>query len=310
MAIDEDYLPILVTGGSGKLARLILKELLARGVPPEKLITTSRTPEKLADLAAEGVEVRHADHDRPETLADAFRGAKRMLLISGTPEAFIAGIRVKQHEAAISAARAAGVPHLFYTSAPHADPDSLAEAHIDHWRTEEMIKASGADWTILRHWEWPDWHLEHHWRHGVDSRKFYAASADGCISHVTREDTAAADAGALLGSEVHGRTFDITGPQRLTARDICDALRKVSGRDIELVMVEPDELAPLLESVGTHPETAPIFAMLANAIREGWYDGYSDTPDELGGRPRQTMEKWLESSLVQVLARPPLAPWA
>ena len=127
MAIDPAILPILVTGGSGKLARLVLEELIARGAPPERLITTTRTPGTVADLAARGVDVRQADHDKPETLAAAFRGARRMLLISGSPEAFLAGIRVKQHEAAIDAAIEVGVPHLYYTSAPNAAPDTTVQ---------------------------------------------------------------------------------------------------------------------------------------------------------------------------------------
>ncbi len=306
--MTED-LPILVTGGSGKLAGLIIEELLKRGLPPQQLITTTRSPERLEQLAAQGIQVRAADHDKPETLVDAFRGARRMLLISGTPEAFIAGVRVQQHKAAIAAAIEAGVSHLFYTSAPHADPDTLADAHIDHWETEEAIKASGAKWTALRHWEWPDWHLEHHWRHAVDSGVFYAATAQGRISHVSREDTAAADAGALLSDSSANKTFDITGPKALTAEDIWRALCEVSGKKIELAMVEPDELAEKLLEAGSHPETVPIFAMMATAIREGWYDGVSDDAETLAGRPRKTITQWLETALPEVLSRPPRGPW-
>ena len=309
MSHDPTMFPILVTGGSGKLARLIIRALLDRGVAPQSIITTTRTPAKLREFAELGIEVREADHDRPETLVDAFSGAQRMLLISGTPEAFLAGIRVQQHQTAVDAAIAAGVPHLFYTSAPNADPNTAADAHVDHWKTEQMLKQSGAEWTILRHWEWPDWHLEHHWRHAVDHGTYYAASGDGCISHVTRPDTAQADAGALLGAEVAGKTFDITGPERLTARDIHRALCSASGRNIALVELEPDELAEKLLETGTHPDTAPIFAMMANAIREGWYDGFSTDPEMLAGRKRKTVAEWLEIALPEVLARPPLGPW-
>ncbi|MBL8549439.1 MAG: NmrA family NAD(P)-binding protein [Hyphomonadaceae bacterium] len=309
MAIDATLLPILVTGGAGKLARLILEALIARGVPPERLITTTRTPERLAALAARGVEVRQADHDKAETLVSAFRGARRMLLISGTPQAFIAGIRVKQHKAAIAAAVDAGVPHIFYTSAPNAAADTLADAHVDHWRTEEAMKASGAAWTILRHWEWPDWHLEHHWRHAVDHGVFYAGSADGRISHITRPDTAEADAGALLTRDVENRTFDITGPQGLRASDIVDALRGAGAKDLKLVMLEPGELAAKLLQTGVPAEAAPIFAMIANAIRGGCYDGVSPDADIFAGRPRTTMAEWLVEALPRVLARPPAGLW-
>ena len=309
MAIESIPQPILVTGGSGKLATLIIEELLARGLPAEQLITTTRSPKKLAALAARGVDVRYADNDKPETLVNAFRGAQRMLLISGTPEAFLAGVRVKQHKAAIAAAIEAGVPHLYYTSAPNAAPDTQADAHVDHWETEEAIKATGATWTMLRHWEWPDWHLEHHWRHAVESGTYYAATGDGRISHVTRADTAAADAGALLGQGAENKTFDITGVKGLTARDIWEALREASGKDIALVELEPDQLPAKLLQTGTHPETAPVFGMMGTAIRGGWYDGVSRDPETLSGRPRQTITEWLKGALPEVLSRPPAGPW-
>ena len=307
--VRAEYLPILVTGGCGQLATLIIRELLDRGVPASGLIVTTRTPEKLARLSALGADVRFADHDRPETLPAAFKGARRFLLISGPPEAFLAGIRVKQHEAAINAARDAGAEHLFYTSAPHVAPDTLADAHVDHWESEQMVRQSGMKWTILRHWEWPDWHLEHHWRPAVDHGIFYAGQADGRISHVTREDTAAADAGALLSGDVDGRVFDITGPQALTAADIVSALRQASGKDIALVQLEPDQQIGKLREAGGHPDTAPVFAGIAAAIRNGEYDGVSDDPEKLSGKPRKTILEWLESKLPEVLSRPAPPPW-
>ena len=47
---------LLVTGGSGHLGRQVIELLLDAHVP--NLVTTTRTPEKLADLAARGVVVR------------------------------------------------------------------------------------------------------------------------------------------------------------------------------------------------------------------------------------------------------------
>ena len=48
-----------------------------------EIIAAARTPDKAADIAARGVQVRQADYSRPETLTSAFEGASRLLLISG-----------------------------------------------------------------------------------------------------------------------------------------------------------------------------------------------------------------------------------
>src|SRR5262245_4937573 len=73
---------LLVTGGSGRLARQIIELLLARG-GTDRIVTTTRTPEQLQDLRNRGVEVRKLDFDDDiPAIAAALRGADRMLMIS------------------------------------------------------------------------------------------------------------------------------------------------------------------------------------------------------------------------------------
>src|SRR5215469_6687923 len=86
---------ILITGASGHLGQAVLQALLKRG--QTNLIGTTRSPEKLADFAKQGVEIRTADFAQPEELVDAFKGATRLLVISGSE----VGIRVQQHRNAI-----------------------------------------------------------------------------------------------------------------------------------------------------------------------------------------------------------------
>ncbi len=71
---------LFVTGASGHLGRHAVELLLARKDPTLKIIAGSRTPEKLAGL--DGVEVRRVDFEQPSTLATAFAGVDRLLLVS------------------------------------------------------------------------------------------------------------------------------------------------------------------------------------------------------------------------------------
>ena len=70
-----------ITGATGRLGRLVVDELL-RTVPGGRIVAAVRSPAKAADLAARGVQVREADYDRPDTLAAAFDGVHRVVLIS------------------------------------------------------------------------------------------------------------------------------------------------------------------------------------------------------------------------------------
>src|SRR5689334_11512514 len=108
---------IAVTGATGHLGRLVVDALISRGVEPGSIVAAVRSPEKAAGLLARGVQVREADYDRPETLATAFAGVDRLLLISTSSP----GSRLQQHLAAIGAAKEAGVGFVAYTSILRAD---------------------------------------------------------------------------------------------------------------------------------------------------------------------------------------------
>jgi NAD(P)H dehydrogenase (quinone) len=73
-----------VTGASGRLGRLAVEQLTARGVPPPDIVALVRTPAKAVSLAASGVQVRQADYSRPATLPAALSGVNRLLLVSGS----------------------------------------------------------------------------------------------------------------------------------------------------------------------------------------------------------------------------------
>ena len=64
------------------------------------IIATTRSPEKLASFAEKSVIVREADFDDPASLAKAFAGVDRLLLISTDA----IGRRVPQHLNAVKAA--------------------------------------------------------------------------------------------------------------------------------------------------------------------------------------------------------------
>ena len=55
---------IVVTGATGQLGHLVVKALLKK-VPASGIVAAARNVEKAKDLAALGVQVRHADYNQP-----------------------------------------------------------------------------------------------------------------------------------------------------------------------------------------------------------------------------------------------------
>ena len=130
---------IVITGATGKLGHHVVEELLDRGVPADQVVAAGRALEKVEDLAARGVRTARVDLDEPETLTAVLHEGDTLVLVSGTA----VQKRVQQHRDAIAAAARAGVAHLVYTSAPHADDTPLVLAP-DHAATEQAVRGFAA----------------------------------------------------------------------------------------------------------------------------------------------------------------------
>ena len=93
----------LVTGAAGHLGQAVIHHLLTTyKVPAAKIIAVTRHTDKLAELAAKGVQVRAGDFNDEAGLVKAFTGATRLLIIS--TDAMAPGERQKQHLNAVHAA--------------------------------------------------------------------------------------------------------------------------------------------------------------------------------------------------------------
>ncbi len=184
---------LLVTGASGQMGRRVIQLLLEKGA--KHIIGTTRTPEKLADFASQGVIVRQADFEDPASLPAAFEGADRLLLIS--TDTF--ENRLSKQRNAVQAAAEAGVQHIVYTSIVRPDYDAPTIANASHWGTEQAMAVSGMGWTALRNNIYTDAQVGTLSR-ALQSGQLVKAAGDGRMAYVTREDCAQAAAAALTAN--------------------------------------------------------------------------------------------------------------
>lgn len=220
---------IIVSGASGQLGGLVVKELLARGVPAKNLILVSRTPETLAEYAKQGAATRFGDFGKPESLRAAYAGGTKMLLISIGGGL---GSRAEAHKNAIDAAVAAGVKHIAYTSYVALSQGDASGLGADHAKTEEILKQSGASWTMLRNSIYSEATLPAA-AQMVATGKYSVAPNEAKVGHVTRGDCAAAAAAVLTTPGHENKAYDITGPELIGAREIAAAAAAVSGKKLQ-----------------------------------------------------------------------------
>lgn len=292
--------PILVTGAAGQLGRRVVELLLAQGAGP--LIATTRDPEKLADLRARGVEVRRADFDDPSSLAEAFAGAARLLLIS-TDALDRPGRRIAQHRSAIAAAVKAGVKHVVYTSLPNPGPDSPIAVAPDHQATEDALVESGLGYTILRNSLYIDLSLGSFAR-AAATGQLVAAAGEGKAGYVTREDCARAAAAALVSDFTGKRVLDITGPEAVSHGDIARIISELTSKSVAYVAIPREALEDGLKKAGLPAEVVTLLGSFDEGIARGKLDVATKAVEELTGEPAEGVRSFLARHKDALLAAP------
>jgi NAD(P)H dehydrogenase (quinone) len=278
---------IAITGAAGQLGRLTAKLVLER-IPADQVVLVTRRPDAIADLAAAGAIVRHGDFDDPSSLAEAFEGCERMLLVS----THVLGNRVAQHTAAIDAAAAAGVRHVVYTSGLNAGAPLPLVVSPEHGGTEEAIRERGLHLTALRNGLYAELQVGAAARAAASGRLVHN-SGDGRTAYVSREDCAAAAAAVLTTDRHEDRIYDITGPELISQADLAGIVQEITGRPVDAVAIDDEAATQALVDAGLPPEVARAYASFGTAIREGVLDGVSSAVQNLTGRPPRTVREVL-----------------
>ncbi|MFE5393089.1 SDR family oxidoreductase [Streptomyces sp. NPDC056568] len=208
---------ILVTGATGNTGSALLRELHTRGAGPSRGLTrdAARTTFPGTAEAVEG------DLTEPESLKPALHGVRSLFLVS----------RLGPDREIIEAARTAGVEHVVLVSSITVQTHPHLRPADENLAVELLLKESGMAWTILRPTQFAS--NAAMWAAPIRNREAVRAPyADTGLPTIHPADIASVARVALTEPGHQGRTYALTGPEQVTARQQVEAIAAAIGRDI------------------------------------------------------------------------------
>ncbi|MEV0280379.1 NmrA family NAD(P)-binding protein [Streptomyces sp. NPDC050610] len=150
--------------------------------------------------------------------------------------------------------------------------------------SEERLKESGADWTVVRAGWFNQNFDEGFFLDAVLGGEIVLPTGEAVEPFVDADDIADVVVAALTDTGRHvGKTYELSGPRLLSFRDVADELSKATGRRIDYVPVTLDEYRAALAENGAPAEFADLFALITDARNAHLVHGVEEV---LGRAPR------------------------
>lgn len=279
---------ILITGATGNLGSSVV-HYLKNLMPLNKFVALARNVEKAQLLIDQDITVRFGDFNDINSLEPAFLGIETLVLIS-TMEMN----RFNQHKTVVDVAKKAGVKHIIYTSLAIKDIENSAVKELmqSHFETEEYIKQSGLDYTILRNTMYAEAIPQIIGEHVLDTG-IQLAGGLGKVPYALRDEMGEGIANLLVQSGHKNKTYNITGSEFYSYQDIAAMLSEISGKKINYHALENDEYISLLEGFGLPKFLIYLTSGTVLDIKNDQYEIESLDLEKLLGRKTTALKNYL-----------------
>lgn len=233
---------IVVTGATGNTGKLVVAGLQEKGIPFRAMV---RSAMKQKELEAQGIPAVLGDFEDPDSLREALSGASKAFLVC-TPDERL----VRCESNFIRVAAEVGIQHIVRCGAYATAPDSESPNLRFHARVEEVLRDSGIAHTVIR-------------PHGFMQTFFWMSAplvmqqgilsypaGDGPMPLIDVRDVGAALLKVLTEPGYENRSFNLTGPEALTPRQMAETLSQALGRSVTYVDSRLEDLDGLMRHMG------------------------------------------------------------
>jgi len=221
---------ILIIGASGRLGKIVTRQLLEQHQP---LRVMTRKPLALAHLEQQGVEVVEGDLRQPTSLMSACHGIKQVVLVAhallgtggNTPQA-VDGLG---HRTLIDTAKASSVEHIIFTSLRGASAEAPLEFFRIKYETEVYLRASNMRFTIFRPSPFMELWAEIIGQPLLEKGKtMIFGRGNNPINFVSVEDVARYICLALTDARAANAVIEVGGPANLTLNQVAACFERMS----------------------------------------------------------------------------------
>ncbi|HET6732466.1 SDR family oxidoreductase [Mycobacterium sp.] len=215
---------ILVIGSTGKTGKRVADQLEARGIPV-------RQGSRSADIPF--------DWEEPQTWGPALAGVDKVY-ITYYPDLAVPG-SVDAVRQLTALATHAGVRRLVLLSGRN---------EVEAERAEDVVKACGLEWTIVRAAFFAQNFSEGAWLDEILAGSVSLPVRDVHEPFVDADDIADVVVAALTEDHHVGQLYELTGPRLLSFGDAVAEVAAAAGRDIDFVSVSIDGYVAMLAEYG------------------------------------------------------------
>jgi NAD(P)H dehydrogenase (quinone) len=278
---------ILVTGATGHLGSAVI-ETLVKHISPNNISIVTRNEEKRAAFEAKGFKAFLGSYDNVAALEKAMKNVDTVLLISSGDQ----GDRMQEHKNVVDAAQKMGVKSIAYTSRCLRDRSTLVnQLMVEHFDTEDYIKASGLNYTFFRNILYMDTLPQFIGGNAALERGIFLPAGDGKVSYALRSEMGEAMANVLLNGHSENKIYNFTGDKVYSFYDIATALSELTGKEVKYTNVETAQFEGMMKQRNL-PDFViqKIVGFITDIKNNQEADVFGDLEHALGRKPTSLKE--------------------
>lgn len=225
---------LLIVGATSNPGRKLVPLLLEKGY---QIRVLTRDPHKLEDAQFLGAEVIVGDMRQPDTLLRACEGAEAV--VSSVVAARTIGnnnvhtVDAAGNRSLMDAAKRSGVKHFVFVSAYSAASNHLADLLRIKYQTEEYLKTTGMDYTILRPTAFMETWCARIGMQVMAGREVTVfGNGKNPINFISAEDVAKFIVFALEDPRLRNQALTIGGPQNLTFDEVVSIYERLLSKNV------------------------------------------------------------------------------